>query len=58
MFSRRMSGHALIPKDVVVAQMLKQQEQRHRRHQANAKRQNRTSHLIYQQWGIHVDIEQ
>jgi hypothetical protein len=48
MLSRRISGHALIPKDVVIAQMLKQQEQRHLRHQNNAKRANRTSHLIFQ----------
>jgi DNA-binding PadR family transcriptional regulator len=57
MLSRRMSGDALIPKDIQLTQMIKHQERRHVRHQRNALKPNRIALLIYQQWGEHIQKE-
>ena len=58
MLSRRMSGYSLVPKDIVINQMIKQQDHRHKRHTQNAKKLNRITHLLYQQWGVHVTLQQ
>lgn len=57
MLSRRMSSYAVVPKDVALTQMMKQQQKRHERHQMNAAKLNKISRLIYQQWGVHVEME-
>lgn len=57
MLSRRMSSYAVVPKDVALTQMMKQQEKRRMRHHTNGTKLNKLSPLILQQWGVHVEVE-
>ena len=57
MLSRRMSGFTVVPKDAVVTQMFKQQEQRHDWHKSNAIRPNKLSRALFREWGQHIELE-
>lgn len=47
MLSRRMSRSTVVPKDVVVTQMFKQQERRHEWHIRNSLRLGKISRLLF-----------
>jgi len=57
MLSRRMSGFSVVPKDVVVTQMFKQQERRREWHVLNAVKTNKLSRSLLREWGQHVVLE-
>jgi hypothetical protein len=52
-----MNRWTVIPKDLIITQMFKQQEMRHNWHVRNSLKMNKVSISIFRQWGEHVFVE-